>query len=569
MNKKLLFALATMFVGACLTLSAQTLTHSYNFNSDLSDGTGTANGTVHGAASVSGGNLVLGANGDYISFDGTQLGLNTYSATTLEFVIKSQNAFNGWNWAWYFGDSNAVNSVRGGFYTWSQIVGHGNTDGADAWYATTEDGNWHHIVYVFTGTTMSIYKDGTLLGTTTGGTSLTIGTAQNYIGKGNDGWGDPTWRGLVNEFNIYQGAMSAGAVSTRATSYLAVSSSKLTSLTSTIGTLAPAFNSTNTKYDLYVPAGTTSLSLTAIPFGNGANVTGNGAISGITLPQTANIVVTSEDLTTTTTYTVKITQECYTPTYSDRPNMIADPTFSSATLLEGGYGGWGVGAPGIDTKNPYCGNGSGYIRGTCWENGGSLNRSLNTANGNALQPNSTYRLIAMIKSSAPKGSFHFQIEGANGSGTNKFIQIENTAGNWVQLDSIFTTGNTVSQNGIYFNSCMDAEGKPISSLITDSCFIDNYELYNITDLTTSLTTPKDNLVNVFVRDNKIVVSLNVVNVENAEASIYSVNGILLSTQKLNLTSGITEKQLNANLPAGAYVVKVVTDGKSYTQKVIK
>ena len=100
-------------------------------------------------------------------------------------------------------------------------------------------------------------------------------------------------------------------------------------------------------------------------------------------------------------------------------------------------------------------------------------------------------------------------------------------------------------------------------------YIDNWEMYDITDLVTGTIAQKDNLVNVFVRNNKIMVSLNVVNVENAEASIYSINGMLLSTQKLNLTSGITEKQLNANLPAGAYVVKVVTDGKSYTQKVIK
>jgi hypothetical protein len=207
---------AVMFITSA---SAQTLTHSYDFETDLSDGTGSANATAFGTASVSGGSLVLDADGDYISFDGTALGISAYSAVTLEFVYQSNNGFNGWNWSYYFGDDGGANSVRGGFFTWSQTAFVGG--GVESWTTTSEDGVWHHIVQVVSGTTMSIYKDGALINeVATSG--LTIGSLQNYLGKGSDAWGDPTWQGLVDEFNIYDGVMDAATVSSRAASFVNV-----------------------------------------------------------------------------------------------------------------------------------------------------------------------------------------------------------------------------------------------------------------------------------------------------------------------------------------------------------
>ncbi|MBP1663023.1 MAG: hypothetical protein H6Q19_163 [Bacteroidetes bacterium] len=164
---------------------------------------------------------------------------------------------------------------------------------------------------------------------------------------------------------------------------------------------------------------------------------------------------------------------CYTPLYPTG-NMIADPTFSAATLTDGGFGGWGPTA--IDTKNPYCGRGSAYVRGSCWPDGGSLDRALTAANGNALKPNTNYRIRAMIKSQASTGTnFQIEVEGYDGT-TSKIYPITNTNG-WVLFDETFTTGATVTEKGIYFNSCSSA-----SPAITDTCFIDNYEMYEIPTL---------------------------------------------------------------------------------------
>lgn len=167
---------------------------------------------------------------------------------------------------------------------------------------------------------------------------------------------------------------------------------------------------------------------------------------------------------------------CYTPAYS-QGNLIADPTFSAVDLTTGGYGGWG--GKTLYTKYPYCGRGSAYVLGNCWPDGGSLDRSLTTASGNALKANTIYRLRAMVNSKASSGkNFQFQIEGYNGSSVLSF-NIPNTSG-WTQFDQTFTTGNTVTEHGIYFNSC-----SALTPAATDTCFIDNYELYPVPKTYTS------------------------------------------------------------------------------------
>jgi hypothetical protein len=217
---------------------------------------------------------------------------------------------------------------------------------------------------------------------------------------------------------------------------------------------------------LTAPVGITlsTYSIPANPTAVSVNVTYNGTTS------VADTIRLTSGTATAKIAVKSYSSACFTAIYPTG-NMIADPLFCAATLAAGGFGGWGK--AGISYTNPYCGRGSAYVCGTGWPNGGSIDRFLTTANGNALKPLSTYRLRAMVNSKASGATyFHFQIEGVNGA-ANQYFNIPNTSG-WKQIDTIFTTGATVSEHGIYFNSATSA-----SPALTDTCFIDNYEMYAI------------------------------------------------------------------------------------------
>lgn len=184
----------------------------------------------------------------------------------------------------------------------------------------------------------------------------------------------------------------------------------------------------------------------------------------------------SQAVSTSVTVVGSSNASCYTAAYS-QGNMIADPTLSAVDLTTGGFTGWGTRT--ITNANPYCGRGSAYVIGA---NSGSIDRTLSTGNGNALVPNTLYRLRAMINSKASAGKyFQFEIEGYNGTASLHY-NLSNTSG-WSQFDQTFTTGATVTTGkGIYFNSFSGSQ-----PLIGDTCFIDNYELYPVPKTYTSST----------------------------------------------------------------------------------
>ena len=164
----------------------------------------------------------------------------------------------------------------------------------------------------------------------------------------------------------------------------------------------------------------------------------------------------------------QIQAQCYTPVYSTGTNLIADPEFNAADLATGGFTGWGDSGKGISTTTTYCGGTSAYIHGSCWPNGGSMDRALPT-----MAINTKYRLRAMVNSEAAAGkSFQIQVEGVNGATSNYYYITGNTGG-WKLIDTTFVTGATLGgTKGIYFNSCTSATPD-----VTAACYIDNYELF--------------------------------------------------------------------------------------------
>lgn len=602
MKKRLLsfslIAAAIMYCGT--SANAQTLLYSNDFESGLNGSTIIGNGVIKDSENPAYGQVFHNAAGgqatrtNYLRLPENlfeDLKTSGANALSISFWVNKGTATN-FNYSPIFsaygsaptpdnGTPMMVLQTRGLVQTnldgtWSDFTSLQNVKGTNnessSWINNT---NWHFYTATLTPTNAKVYIDGvvmnewTLDGTLQSGSAaglFTIGSALNYICLGGNqawNWNDPDAAFMYDKLKIYAGALTTAQINSliesgSLASAVLTASKPAVYLDDKYTTETIVVNGANLGQDISItaPAGITvnpaSISKTAaIDVNVSVSFNGTSLING-------NITITSG--TKVITIPVKTsTNSCYTPAYPTG-NMIADPTFSAASLAAGGFTGWGPTA--IAYTNAYCGRGTAYVRGACWPDGGSIDRPLTVANGNALVPNNTYRLRAMVNSQATADkSFQFQVEGVNGT-SSIYFQIPNTNG-WKQIDTTFTTGSTVTTGkGIYFNSCTNLP------LITDTCFIDNWELYNITGLSTGLHSTTEYKSHTYVRDNKVVTNFNLPVSTEVSIALYNVNGMLIESRKSIFNEGNNEITLQAKLTSGVYIVRTLIDGKQRSQKIV-
>ena len=222
-----------------ITWSGLARKHHYTFDTDASDinenGANAVNGTLYNNttnASISGGvysttgtgtpAVASLASGDFIALSGSSLGLSTYPAVTIEFNIQTSNGLNGTSFTdlCYFGDGGAANSFYVNLTRGDGLVSrtsYQNTKNADGF--KLDDGAKHHIVSILTKDSVYMYIDGYLAAKVLNSAgTVNIGSTYAYLGK--SGWTDPTWKGTIDEFNIYTGRMDATTVASNASTYL-------------------------------------------------------------------------------------------------------------------------------------------------------------------------------------------------------------------------------------------------------------------------------------------------------------------------------------------------------------
>src|SRR5215471_3027396 len=223
---------------ALLPVSASAaLTHQYTFNDGTAnDSVGTANGTLMGAATITGGQVNLtGASGTYVNLPGPTIAINTYTDATFEGWFSYNNAASQWQRLFDFGAAQQ-NYV---FYTPNAAVTPGVNRAAIYKGGTpTEDqanggptlstGTEHYVAVVVDGKfnggsgTMAVYVDGVLntappLGVnpvslfSTNRPFLIIATTNAYLGRSNFP-ADPYLNGAIDEFNIYDTALDAATI---------------------------------------------------------------------------------------------------------------------------------------------------------------------------------------------------------------------------------------------------------------------------------------------------------------------------------------------------------------------
>lgn len=462
------------------------LRHSYTFEGDTAvvDKVGNVNGVLKGTATVANGSLILDANGDYVTFDGAALALNSYSAITMEYSYTGSAAANtGWNWTGYFGNDGGSNA----FYT---TLGHWNNEIRSTYNGQeillrgldVNNGKLHHLVAVLTTSANKLYKDGVLIASVANNKGIAIGTTNALLGKGP--WNDPTWQGTIAEFNIYEGELTAQQVADKADVVLTPTSSLLKNIQLSTGTLAPAFASGTLNYGAKVPAGTTTVNVAVAPKNPEALVacvsglvdfvqatavsSTNVDIAMVDGRGIATIQVIAADLKSTSLYHVYIVEDknCFTP-LMETGNIVPDPEVTDITK----FAGWGTKSITYDAANVYCGASSASIgNGT-----GTCSGSIDVGLVGKIEAATTYRVRTMAKTT--DGAFQIGLWGFS-SGQPDLNNVFDTKGEWKQLDFTFTSGATLKTNdhGMFINNCGASTGK--------RAYADNWEMYKVDEANT-------------------------------------------------------------------------------------
>jgi hypothetical protein len=153
---------------------------------------------------------------------------------------------------------------------------------------------------------------------------------------------DPDWQGYIEEFNIYDGTMTAATVTSQMDA-LVYSNSLLDSITLSAGILEPDFNSDTLTYSVTLPYGITSVTPSALKAYSGETVAGDEAVNGSSGSGGSRITVTSSNSSSTTTYTIN-----YTVAAPSTDATLADLQADGATVE-----GFDAGTVSYDIELPY------------------------------------------------------------------------------------------------------------------------------------------------------------------------------------------------------------------------
>ncbi len=202
------------------------LKHLYTFDDGTAnDSVGDANGTLVGGAAVVDGALVTTAQDQWMEMPGSVIAMNTYEeASIVAWYTPTAGANTGYHMLAYFGDSVGGYGSNGLFFSPARgdNVSRGAISCGDAsapWSAETgingteyDDGKPHLAIVTINAKKIAYYLDGKLCGSAVlseANKISAISTNFAYLAKG--GYtGDPEWIGAIQEFRIYNKALTPG-----------------------------------------------------------------------------------------------------------------------------------------------------------------------------------------------------------------------------------------------------------------------------------------------------------------------------------------------------------------------
>jgi hypothetical protein len=312
-----------------------------------------------------------------------------------------------------------------------------------------------------------------------------------------------------------------------------------------------------TGINITAPAGIT-LSGTNLVDNGGGNysiaLANSGTLNTITATwdQVANLrgLITIQTAGVTTkeiSITASKDLDCFTPVGTT--NLIPNPYLNDLTP----FGGWGHKSV-VYGAEAYCGVAAVKFEAitNTWPDGAALD-----VNGIAWQPNSVYRVRAMVKS--VDGTFAFYAKGTNPDVT---ISIPQSNNEWTLIDQTFTTGAAPTTNFFSFNNVDGAStGK--------TAYIDNWELFYVSPATSVPSIRTNSKLNAFVQNGRIVANFEADAYGVVELRVYNVQGVELTKVNASVAKGQNQYTFNSELPSGVYVIRMTENNISTAVKVVK
>ena len=212
------------------------LKHAYSFdNGTANDAIGGAHGIMHGGKIIDG-EYITYEQGQYIDLPAEKININRFNTLTLEAYLGAGNLNAYYTMFAYFG--NSVGNV-GTDYLFQSLSNGGHSATAisckntespwavctNVFGAVVNDLKYHHMVSTFDNREIKFYIDGDLVNSNTidkfpDNIIANLSNELAYLGK--SGYlSDPTWYGIIDEFNIYEGVMDEASIRQSAFTYLA------------------------------------------------------------------------------------------------------------------------------------------------------------------------------------------------------------------------------------------------------------------------------------------------------------------------------------------------------------
>jgi hypothetical protein len=317
----------------------------YTFDGTAADSSGsgknaTLSGTTSYAAGKIGNALVLDGSSGYASLpSGIVSGLNDFSITTW---VKAGDT-DTWSRVFDFGTGMTTYmflTVNSGSYPRYAITTSGNgSEQKVTGTAAFTTGTWHHIAVTQSGSTATLYIDGSAAASNTSTTLKPSGlgtTTQNYIGRSE--WSsDPYLNASIDDFRIYSRALSAAEVNTLYTGAGPANTAPVVNAGNDASyTSGSAITLTGTATDDGLPAGSALSTAWSLVSGPGiAVIASPGALStAVTVSATGTYVfqLSATDGTLTSTDTVTITVN------APSTELVARYTFDNTAADSSGNG---------------------------------------------------------------------------------------------------------------------------------------------------------------------------------------------------------------------------------------
>lgn len=550
--KKWYFTMCLLFMaGISAVLIAQTnpgtanLKHQWTFDDGVVDKIGGVTGVLEGAATVSNKALNTTAGG-FFSMPAGTIGINTYQAVTLEvWFTPSMGVNTGFTMLSYFGNTTGtlgtdyifISTARGDNVSRAAISA---LNASNPWATETgvngteyDDGKLHHMVATIDATNITFFVDGVNVGTAAlseNNKLMNVGTAFAYLCKA--GYtGDPTWRGNIHKFSIYnktlndsevlflyQGGPEEQEVLTATASSLAFDSRYAAEMFNVSGV------NLGSDITITAPAGITVLPASLPKNAKDAEVV---VVWDQTTPVNGDILLKSGSNEVKIAVKTADDSQCFVPLYTDVNNAVTDPGLNSLAF----FAGWGtrnVSTIITDPANVYCGASSISVGNGVGTGTGSLDVTLT----GALLPNTFYRVKAMVKTIG--GTFQLGVFGWSAGQGDLNNQID-TQGEWKPLEFTFTTGSSLgATQGMFWNNwaCTGTMG-----------YIDNWEFYEAIEpqLTASITS-------------------EAFDPEYKEIAFTVTGANLLEGVSITVPSGLTATPASLPATAAGEPVSVVWDG---------